>query len=76
MPGGLGRYVAFASFSRDHFLTMPQYNFLASAALDGGTEVMVFVFSFAVGGAGGKVVPFPTWALNPVGNPDYCKRLT
>ncbi|KAJ7597691.1 OPT oligopeptide transporter [Mycena floridula] len=53
-----------------------KYNFLMSAALDGGTEVMVFVYSFAVGGAGGRVVNFPTWALNPVGNPDYCKRLT
>ncbi|KAI3613649.1 peptide transporter mtd1 [Moniliophthora roreri] len=53
-----------------------KYNFLMSAALDGGTEVMVFVFSFAVGGAGGKVIPFPNWALNPEGNPDYCKRLT
>ncbi|ESK91707.1 peptide transporter mtd1 [Moniliophthora roreri MCA 2997] len=47
-----------------------------SAALDGGTEVMDFVFSFAVGGAGGKVTPFPNWALNPEGNPDYCKQLT
>ncbi|KAJ3727433.1 OPT oligopeptide transporter [Lentinula raphanica] len=53
-----------------------KYNFLLSAALDGGTEVMVFVYSFAVGGAGGRVVNFPNWALNPVGNPDYCKRLT
>ncbi|KAJ7293747.1 OPT oligopeptide transporter [Mycena rebaudengoi] len=53
-----------------------KYNFLMSAALDGGTEVMTFVYSFAVGGAGGKNTPFPTWALNPVGNPDYCKRLT
>ena len=40
-----------------------KYNFLMSAALDGGTQVMVFVFSFAVGGAGGKVVNFPNWAL-------------
>ncbi|PBK76799.1 OPT oligopeptide transporter [Armillaria solidipes] len=53
-----------------------KYNFLMSAALDGGTEVMVFVYSFAVGGAGGRVVNFPNWALNPTGNPDYCKRLT
>ncbi|RDB30180.1 Oligopeptide transporter 3 [Hypsizygus marmoreus] len=53
-----------------------KYNFLMSAALDGGTSVMVFVYTFAVGGGSGKVVPFPTWALNPVGNPDYCKRLT
>lgn len=47
-----------------------------SAALDGGTEVMVFVYSFAVGGAGGRVVDMPKWALNPEGNPDYCMRLT
>ncbi|KAG7087781.1 hypothetical protein E1B28_013722 [Marasmius oreades] len=53
-----------------------KYNFLMSAALDGGTEVMIFIMSFAVGGAGGKVIPFPFWALNPRGNPDHCKRLT
>ncbi|KAJ7070868.1 OPT oligopeptide transporter [Mycena amicta] len=53
-----------------------KYNFLLSAALDGGTEVMTFVYSFAVGGAGGTTTAFPTWALNPGGNPDYCKRLT
>jgi OPT family oligopeptide transporter len=40
-----------------------KYNFLLSAALDGGTQVMIFVWSFAVGGAGGKEIPFPTWAL-------------
>ncbi|KAJ7599039.1 peptide transporter MTD1 [Mycena floridula] len=53
-----------------------KYNFLASAALDGGTQVMVFVFTFAVGGGSGTVVDFPNWALNPKGNPDYCQRLT
>ncbi|KAJ7098484.1 OPT oligopeptide transporter [Mycena belliarum] len=53
-----------------------KYNFLLSAALDGGTSVMIFVYTFAVGGGSGKVRPFPTWALNPKGNPDYCKRLT
>ncbi|KAJ7254207.1 peptide transporter MTD1 [Mycena rebaudengoi] len=53
-----------------------KYNFLLSAALDGGTQVMVFVFTFAVGGGSGKVVDMPHWALNPVGNPDYCERLT
>jgi hypothetical protein len=26
----------------------------------------------SVGGAGGKTVEFPHWALNPKGNPDYC----
>ncbi|KAH9476148.1 Oligopeptide transporter 9 [Psilocybe cubensis] len=53
-----------------------KYNFLLSAALDGGTQVMVFVFTFAVGGGSGKVINMPNWALNPVGNPDYCQRLT
>ncbi|TFY51641.1 hypothetical protein EVJ58_g10458 [Rhodofomes roseus] len=53
-----------------------KYNFLLSAALDGGTQIMVFVYSFAVGGASGKAVAFPNWALNPAGNPDYCMRLT
>ena len=53
-----------------------KYNFLLSAALDGGTQIMVFVYSFAVGGASGKATPFPTWALNPQGNPDYCLRLS
>ncbi|PFH46431.1 hypothetical protein AMATHDRAFT_77677 [Amanita thiersii Skay4041] len=53
-----------------------KYNFLLSAALDGGTSIMVFVYTFAVGGGSGRVIPFPTWALNPKGNPDYCKRLT
>jgi hypothetical protein len=53
-----------------------KYNFLLSAALDGGTQVMVFVSTFAVGGGSGKVVPMPNWALNPIGNPDYCERLT
>ncbi|KAG6827810.1 hypothetical protein H0H92_010388 [Tricholoma furcatifolium] len=40
-----------------------KYNFLLSAALDGGTQVMVFVFTFAVGGGSGKVVNMPNWAL-------------
>ncbi|RDX43336.1 OPT oligopeptide transporter [Lentinus brumalis] len=53
-----------------------KYNFLLSAALDGGTQIMVFVYSFAVGGASGTAVLFPNWALNPVGNPDYCLRLS
>ena len=40
-----------------------KYNFLLSAALDGGTQVMVFVYSFAVGGASGTATPMPNWAL-------------
>ncbi|THU99543.1 OPT oligopeptide transporter [Dendrothele bispora CBS 962.96] len=53
-----------------------KYNFLLSAALDGGTSIMIFVWTFAVGGGSGTERPFPTWALNPEGNPDYCLRLT
>ncbi|KAJ7210963.1 OPT oligopeptide transporter [Mycena rebaudengoi] len=53
-----------------------KYNFLLSAALDGGTSVMIFVMTFAVGGGSGTVRPMPNWVLNPVGNPDYCKRLS
>ena len=47
---------------------------LLIAALDGGTQVMVFIFTFAVFGGSGKSVPFPTWAGNPGGNHniDYC----
>ncbi|PCH42585.1 OPT oligopeptide transporter [Wolfiporia cocos MD-104 SS10] len=50
-----------------------KYNYLFGAAVDGGAQLFVFIFSFTVGGAGGLTVDFPTWALNPVGNADYCK---
>ncbi|KAL6306111.1 OPT oligopeptide transporter [Sparassis latifolia] len=50
-----------------------KYNYLFGAAVDGGAQIFVFIFSFALGGAGGNQTPFPTWALNPVGNADYCK---
>ncbi|GAA5984472.1 hypothetical protein JCM11641_006993 [Rhodosporidiobolus odoratus] len=53
-----------------------KYNYLLSAALDGGTQFMVFVATFALFGASGKTVTMPEWALNPSGNLDYCKRLT
>jgi hypothetical protein len=52
-----------------------KYNYLVSAAMDGGTQVMVFVLTFAVAGGSGKAHPFPTWAGNPdlsVHNADYC----
>lgn len=54
-----------------------KYNYLVSAALDGGTQVLVFVLSFAVFGGSGKAHSFPTWAGNNGGfgnnkNVDYC----
>ena len=36
-----------------------QYNYILSAALDGGTQVMVFILTFAVFGGSGKARPFP-----------------
>jgi len=50
-----------------------KYNYLFGAAIDGGSQIFVFIFSFALAGAGGVTVNFPTWALNPAGNADYCK---
>ncbi|EGO04012.1 hypothetical protein SERLA73DRAFT_165539 [Serpula lacrymans var. lacrymans S7.3] len=50
-----------------------KYNYILGGALDGGAQVMIFILSFAVFGAAGKVNPFPTWAGNPgTGNVDYC----
>lgn len=52
-----------------------KYNYIVSAALDGGTQTLVFILTFAVFGGSGKARPFPTWAGNPdtsVHNLDYC----
>ena len=38
-----------------------KYNYLTSAALDGGSQVILFILSFAVFGASGNAVPFPNW---------------
>ncbi|GAA5902251.1 hypothetical protein JCM8208_007240 [Rhodotorula glutinis] len=54
-----------------------KYNYLMSAALDGGTQLFVFVATFALFGGAGKGQTMPVWALAPsTGNYDYCKRLT
>lgn len=51
-----------------------RYNYLLAAAISGGTELLVFVTTFAVQGGGGKAVQFPAyWGNNfQSGNPDYC----
>jgi hypothetical protein len=49
-----------------------KWNYLVSAAMDGGTQVLVFLLTFAVQGGGGKATPFPTWAGNHQNNVDYC----
>jgi hypothetical protein len=53
-----------------------KYNYIVGAALDGGTQVMVFILSFAVQGAGGTSHLFPTWwGANQGGNYDHCLML-
>ncbi|KAG7452993.1 OPT oligopeptide transporter [Guyanagaster necrorhizus] len=42
-----------------------KYNYLTSAALDGGSQVILFILSFAVFGASNKEVAFPYWWGNP-----------
>jgi OPT family oligopeptide transporter len=62
-----------------HPVFFVKYNYIVSAALDGGTQVMVFILTFAVFGGSGKAVPFPTWAGNPdssIHNLDYCMKDT
>jgi OPT family small oligopeptide transporter len=50
-----------------------KYNYILAAALDGGTQVMVFILSFAVQGASGKSHLFPQWwGANQGGNYDRC----
>ena len=39
--------------------TFIKYNYIVSAALDGGTQVMVFILTFAVFGGSGEARPFP-----------------
>ena len=38
-----------------------KYNYLTSAALDGGSAVIFFILNFAVFGAARDAVAFPTW---------------
>ncbi|SGZ22606.1 BQ5605_C022g09509 [Microbotryum silenes-dioicae] len=53
-----------------------KYNYLVAAALDGGTQLMVFVATFSInGGSGGVIRQFPYWALKPRGQHDYCAML-
>jgi len=58
---------AFVSIFMTSMLRRPR------AALDGGTQVMVFILSFAVQGAGGTSHLFPQWwGANQNGNYDRC----
>lgn len=46
-----------------NFLCILSLTLRTSAALDGGTEIMIFVSTFAVNGGSGTARPFPHWAL-------------
>lgn len=53
-----------------------RYNYIVSAALDGGTSVIVFIMSFAIFGAAGTAHNFPQWWGNNInGNLDRCLYL-
>ncbi|KAG6329472.1 hypothetical protein ID866_9617 [Astraeus odoratus] len=53
-----------------------KYNYILAAALDGGTQVMVFILSFAVFGAAGYTHLFHAWwGANQGGNYDHCLYL-
>ncbi|KAI0256212.1 OPT oligopeptide transporter [Lactifluus subvellereus] len=75
-------YFAIAWFSQWFLRTryprwFAKYNYILGAALDGGTQVMVFILSFAVLGAAGKSHLFPQWwGANQKGNYDRCAVAT
>ena len=49
------------------------YMYLITGAWDGAALSALFIMSFAVLGAGGPSIPFPTWWGNNVdGNYDWC----
>jgi hypothetical protein len=51
-----------------------KYNYIVAAAINGGTELLVFVTTFAVQGASGKEIKFPHYCGNNFqsGNFDFC----
>lgn len=49
------------------------YSYLVTGAFDGGSLTAMFILSFALLGAGGPAVSFPTWWGNNVnGYYDHC----
>ncbi|MBW0491551.1 hypothetical protein O181_031266 [Austropuccinia psidii MF-1] len=49
------------------------YNYVLSAALDGGTQMSILILTFLFQGAAGLNLPFPNYFLNPKSGPkDYC----
>ncbi|KAK3685233.1 OPT oligopeptide transporter [Podospora appendiculata] len=53
--------------------TFKNYSYLVTGAFDGASLFILFILSFAVFGAGGPSIPFPSWWGNNVdGNYDLC----
>lgn len=64
------------AYIRKRYPTMfVKYNYLVSAALDGGTSVIVFILSFAVFGAAGKTINFRKSSAAIVPSP-FSKKMT
>jgi hypothetical protein len=53
-----------------------KYKYVLSAAMDGGTQVLVFILNFAVFGAGGKERQFLPYLRNNwhSGNYEFCMQ--
>ncbi|ATY65437.1 oligopeptide transporter [Cordyceps militaris] len=52
-----------------------KYNYVLAAALDGGTQLLVLILTYAVLGGAGQEIKFPKyWGNNVDGNFDYCMR--
>lgn len=45
---------------------------MIAGAFDGASLSLLFILSFAVFGAGGPSIPFPSWGNNIKGNYDFC----
>ncbi|KAK8868122.1 OPT oligopeptide transporter protein-domain-containing protein [Apiospora arundinis] len=49
-----------------------KFNYVLCAGFEGGTQVIIFILTFAFLGASGKPVTFPTYWGNRGGNVDFC----
>ncbi|KAK8127642.1 OPT oligopeptide transporter protein-domain-containing protein [Apiospora sp. TS-2023a] len=49
-----------------------KYNYVLCAGLEGGTQVIIFILTFAFLGGSGKPVTFPSYWGNRSGNVDFC----
>ncbi|PLW26186.1 hypothetical protein PCANC_21232 [Puccinia coronata f. sp. avenae] len=49
-----------------------KYNYMLSAAFDGGTQFTMFLLTLTLQGGAGFKVDMPTYFLNPKGARDYC----